>query len=121
MMTIKSFLRSKKGSVSIWLFVLLLCLGAFAAEAGSGPDESEAAIALGQTEDMTETAEVALSLEQDLEQEELAYIMNLNLRYILNDWWNAEKDFVYASATSFKSDPQLTEERRLATFVFEIN
>ena len=45
---------------------------------------------------------------------ELIQMMNLNLRYILQTWWHAEKDFVYAAATSFTSDPQLTEERILA-------
>ena len=45
---------------------------------------------------------------------ELVRIMNLNLRYILNDWWLSEKDCVYAAATNLKSDKQLTEERRLA-------
>ena len=45
---------------------------------------------------------------------ELVRIMNLNLRYILNDWWLSEKDCVYATATNQKSDKQLTEERRLA-------
>ncbi len=44
-------------------------------------------------------------------EEDLIWIMNLNLRYILNDWWNSRKDFVYAAATSFKSDRQLTDER----------
>ncbi len=45
---------------------------------------------------------------------ELVQMMNLNLRYILQTWWPAEKDFVYAAATNMNSDRQLTEERRLA-------
>ena len=45
---------------------------------------------------------------------ELVRMMNLNLRYILNTWWPAEKDFVYAAATNMNSDQQLTPERRLA-------
>ena len=45
---------------------------------------------------------------------ELIQMMNLNLRYILQTWWHAEKDFVYAAATNMNSDQQLTEERTLA-------
>ena len=45
---------------------------------------------------------------------ELIRMMNLNLRYILQTWWPAEKDFVYAAATNMNSDRQLTEERTLA-------
>ena len=48
------------------------------------------------------------------EQSEVVNIMNLNLHYILNEWWPAEKDFVYAAATNMNSDRQLTEERTLA-------
>ena len=44
----------------------------------------------------------------------LIQMMNLNLRYILQTWWPAEKDFVYAAATNMNSDQQLTEERTLA-------
>ena len=45
---------------------------------------------------------------------EIVQIMNLNLRYILNTWWNSEKDYVYAAATNMNSDQQLTEKRKLA-------
>ena len=46
---------------------------------------------------------------------ELVRIMNLNLQYLLNDWWNSEKDYVYATSTNFtKADSSLTEEQRLA-------
>ena len=45
---------------------------------------------------------------------ELIRIMNLNLRYILNTWWSAEKDYVYAAATNTNSDRQLTAERKAA-------
>ena len=48
------------------------------------------------------------------ENAETEKIMNLNLRYILNTWWSSEKDYVYAAATSMKSDQQLTEERKAA-------
>ena len=48
------------------------------------------------------------------ESAETVRIMNLNLRYILNTWWTAEKDFVYAAATNMNSDQQLTEERKSA-------
>ena len=47
-------------------------------------------------------------------QAELIQMMNLNLRYILQTWWPAEKDFVYAAATNMNSDRQLTEARTLA-------
>lgn len=48
------------------------------------------------------------------ESAETVRIMNLNLRYILNTWWTAEKDFVYAAATNMNSDQQLTVERKTA-------
>ena len=48
------------------------------------------------------------------DESELVRIMNLNLHYILNEWWLSEKDYVYAAATNTKSDKQLTEERSLA-------
>ena len=48
-------------------------------------------------------------------EEELVRIMNLNLQYILNDWWNSEKDYVYATDTNFReADRSLAEEQRLA-------
>ena len=52
--------------------------------------------------------------DQSYEQAETVRIMNLNLRYILNTWWNSEKEYVYAENSNMKSDKQLTEERTLA-------
>ena len=46
---------------------------------------------------------------------EIIRLMNLNLRYILNDWWYEEKGYAYASTTNFNdADCSLTEEQSLA-------
>ena len=57
------------------------------------------------------SAEASAEADRNAETVEL---MNLNLRYILNTWWPAEKDYVYAAATNMNSDQQLTEERKAA-------
>lgn len=85
-MTVRSFFGFRHRILAA-LLAVCLCLGAFPARPAAADGTREA---------------------------EIRRIMNLNLRYILNDWWTSEKDFVYAAATSFTSDPQLTEERILA-------
>ena len=64
-------------------------------------------------------AEVRTAADRGLEladgETEIIRLMNLNLRYLLNDWWHEEKGYAYASTTNFNSaDRTLTEEQRLA-------
>lgn len=43
---------------------------------------------------------------------ELSSILNYNLRYILNNWWNSGKNYVFASGTTLNSDKNIDVYRR---------
>ncbi len=88
--------RSKAGSAAVFLFLFCLCMG------------SPAACALTE-------ASAAVNNRQgpEAERDALVRMMNLNLHYILHDWWKEERDYAYASSTnSGKADTGLTEEQR---------
>lgn len=90
--------RSKAEGVAVFLLIFCLCL------------ESPGAYGLTEASPVVDSSR---SLEA--EKDELVRMMNMNLRYILNDWWNAERDYAYASSTnSDKADTRLTEEQRRA-------
>ena len=96
-MTMKDQTQSGLRRITVFLFAICLC---FVFSVQCAPAEVAAA-----TNSSREPAD---------ENAELVRMMNLNLHYILNIWWPSEKDFVYAAATSMKSDQQLTEERSAA-------
>ena len=96
-MTMKDQTQSGLRRITVFLFAICLC---FVFSVPCAPAEVAAA-----TNSSREPAD---------ENAELVRMMNLNLHYILNIWWPSEKDFVYAAATSMKSDQQLTEERSAA-------
>lgn len=92
----RSLIRNCAGALVILLF--LLCL------------ESPAACALTEA-----SAAVNYSQSQESEKAELVRMMNLNLHYILHDWWNEERNYAFASSTnSGKADTGLTEEQSRA-------
>ena len=85
-------LFSRPDAVLALLLAFCLCLGSPAARA-----LAEAPVEADRTE---------------YEKDTLIRVMNLNLRYILNDWWYEERDLVFASSTNSEgADSQLTEER----------
>ena len=98
MMRVWHCFRSMAARVAVFLLLFCLCL------------ESPVAFALAEASPAVDSSR---SLEAEMD--ELVRMMNLNLRYILHDWWNAERDYAYASSTnSDKADTSLTEEQRRA-------
>ncbi|MBQ9614222.1 MAG: hypothetical protein IJV14_16805 [Lachnospiraceae bacterium] len=97
----------------IALLVLCIIAGCSAGNAVSVNLPAETTKEMDQGSDIRIDAESAdPDYDENAELQELRYLMNLNLRYILHDWWNGDKIYVFDDGSSYYNHEELTRQQQ---------